>query len=705
VLSAGNGQTLHVDFVPTDTADYTNASKDVAINVTQAALTVSGITANNKTYDGGTTAVLSGTPGTLVAVIGTDDVTLTGTAVGAFADKNVGTVKTVTVSGQSLGGAQAGNYNLTEPLAAADITAQALTVSATGQNKVYDGTAAATVTLSDNRVVGDTLSTNYVSAAFADPNVGTGKTVFVSGISISGIDAGNYTFNTTAVTTADILAPAVAVSFALASSSASETVAEPAIVVSLSPASALAVTVDYAVDPNSTAVSGTNYTLPPGTLNFAAGDTTKTIPLAILHDGVCTADLTVLIVLANPVNAALGPTLLHTYTVVDSDFAITARETQDSDGNGRIDAIRIVTSGPLNDDFIGLDITVAGYTVRGYSTGRTANDSEFFILLNEGPLPDTAARPGVELIAGGSLTRLGGQLPLPAEAAPSTPADKAKPVLLSASWFDASGAGVDAADPLYLTFSEPVTSNGALAKDFGLPVAYDTFGADATVANSQNQQDTSMLTITLLGAQPGEPKLTSAGVYSPGALTAGSPTGIYVVDGTRLVDQAGNPALVQTVETAVDLGPSEENVSLAWVAPDGSVMTIDSRQWDIGASSVGAAHYAFDAFQPNGLVVRNNGNVWERIAVSCSDASPDGQPPYVWNVASLAGQDRFEMKVDNTGHGDYTLDLATGPKEIATQLYSGHNQAFDLQFKLPTTLSAGAGVNQRISVTITATRD
>ena len=36
VLNAGNGQTLHVDFVPTDTANYNNASKDVSINVLKA---------------------------------------------------------------------------------------------------------------------------------------------------------------------------------------------------------------------------------------------------------------------------------------------------------------------------------------------------------------------------------------------------------------------------------------------------------------------------------------------------------------------------------------------------------------------------------------------------------------------------------------------------------------------------------------------
>src|SRR4030095_8285754 len=40
VLNAGNGQTLHVDFTPTDTTNYTNASKNVLINVTKATPTI-----------------------------------------------------------------------------------------------------------------------------------------------------------------------------------------------------------------------------------------------------------------------------------------------------------------------------------------------------------------------------------------------------------------------------------------------------------------------------------------------------------------------------------------------------------------------------------------------------------------------------------------------------------------------------------------
>jgi hypothetical protein len=111
----------------------------------------------------------------------------------------------VTVSGISISGADAGNYTFnTTATATANITARVLVVSATADGKVYDGTTTAVAHLSDNRVGGDILTDSYTSATFADQNAGAGKTVTVSGITISGADAGNYTANTSATTTADI---------------------------------------------------------------------------------------------------------------------------------------------------------------------------------------------------------------------------------------------------------------------------------------------------------------------------------------------------------------------------------------------------------------------------------------------------------------------------------------------------------------------
>src|SRR4030095_16574181 len=43
------------------------------------------------------------------------------------------------------------------------------------------------------------------TATFADKNAATGKLVTANGLGLSGVDAGNYTVNATATTTADIL--------------------------------------------------------------------------------------------------------------------------------------------------------------------------------------------------------------------------------------------------------------------------------------------------------------------------------------------------------------------------------------------------------------------------------------------------------------------------------------------------------------------
>jgi|GEM_PF-920652 len=79
-----------------------------------------------------------------------------------------------------------------------------LMVSAEGMNKVYDGTTEATVTLSDNRKSGDEITVTYTHATFDSRDAGTGKSIMVHGISISGRDADKYGYNTIATTHADI---------------------------------------------------------------------------------------------------------------------------------------------------------------------------------------------------------------------------------------------------------------------------------------------------------------------------------------------------------------------------------------------------------------------------------------------------------------------------------------------------------------------
>jgi hypothetical protein len=194
-----------------DAGNYELASTSASTSADITAATLTGsITANNKPYDGTTTATIA--TRTLNGVMGSDDVSLVG-GTATFAGKNAGSGKSVTATGLSLSGADAGNYQLASASAAttADISARPLTVSATGVNKVYDGTTAATVTLSDDRVSGDVLSTSYATASFADKNVGN-KAVNVSGVSITGTDAANYTVNITGSTLAEITARTLTVS-------------------------------------------------------------------------------------------------------------------------------------------------------------------------------------------------------------------------------------------------------------------------------------------------------------------------------------------------------------------------------------------------------------------------------------------------------------------------------------------------------------
>jgi hypothetical protein len=137
-----------------------------------------------------------------------------------FADAAVGLGKSVTVSGLILTGSAAANYTLTQPTGlTADISSAGVTIASgiTANSKVYDTTA--TATLSSNNVVltgvlsGDTsnvaLSTNNCTASFATATVGTGKPVTVTGLSLTGTAAGNYSLTEPAGLTADITAGTV----------------------------------------------------------------------------------------------------------------------------------------------------------------------------------------------------------------------------------------------------------------------------------------------------------------------------------------------------------------------------------------------------------------------------------------------------------------------------------------------------------------
>ncbi|WP_418319282.1 YDG domain-containing protein [Piscinibacter sakaiensis] len=173
-------------FVPVGTTDLNNYVLPTAASgpgtIVPKPLTVAGISANNKTYDGSVAATLSNS-GALVGLVGAQTLVLSNTGA-RFDTKDAGTGKPVTVDGLAIadGSGSASNYRLASNTATttADINRRQLGGSFSAADKVYDGTTTAAVTLINlsNLVGSETLNTT-TSGNFDNRNVGNNKPVSV----------------------------------------------------------------------------------------------------------------------------------------------------------------------------------------------------------------------------------------------------------------------------------------------------------------------------------------------------------------------------------------------------------------------------------------------------------------------------------------------------------------------------------------------
>ena len=211
--NVGTGKNVNISKIilgGTDAANYTVGSlsqNETGASITPKPVSVSGITARDKEYDGSTTVVLDYSDVTFAELVEGDELTVA-SATGAFVDKNAGPEKTVTVSGITLGGNDADNYQLTSDSAStvAAITAKTLRhidVSGVTVTKQYDGTTAAGTASGDvtftGNVASDDIGITATAGLYADENAGSGKTVALS-LTLTGRDASNYTLEQSAAT-------------------------------------------------------------------------------------------------------------------------------------------------------------------------------------------------------------------------------------------------------------------------------------------------------------------------------------------------------------------------------------------------------------------------------------------------------------------------------------------------------------------------
>ncbi|GBL57461.1 filamentous hemagglutinin [Pseudomonas citronellolis] len=211
--NAGNDKAVSGSGIGLTGAEANNYSFDTAAQIGTADINRKVLTATadvtDKVYDGNTNAQLSNV--NLVGVVAGDEGAVVGTgSTGSFADRNAGNDKAVSGSGIALSGSEAGNYSFdtTAQIGAADISRKVLTGTADVADKVYDGTTNAqlgniglvgVVAGDEGKVAGSG------AGSFADKNAGSDKSVSGSGVALSGAEAGNYSFDTTArIGTADI---------------------------------------------------------------------------------------------------------------------------------------------------------------------------------------------------------------------------------------------------------------------------------------------------------------------------------------------------------------------------------------------------------------------------------------------------------------------------------------------------------------------
>jgi hypothetical protein len=171
ILNAGSNQTLHVDFTPTDTTNYNNASNDVTINVLKAPATV---TADNKSKN-----------------YGDDNPTLTATVVGeveggdainyslsttATKYSNVGTYSIVVTLGSNP------NYNVTPTDGTLTINKKDASVTADDKSKTYgDDNPTLTATVVGEVEGGDAINYSLSTTATKYSNVSTYSIVVTLG--------------------------------------------------------------------------------------------------------------------------------------------------------------------------------------------------------------------------------------------------------------------------------------------------------------------------------------------------------------------------------------------------------------------------------------------------------------------------------------------------------------------------------------------
>ncbi|HEY4289657.1 MAG TPA: MBG domain-containing protein [Puia sp.] len=171
----------------------TDVQQSLTVNPKSLTVTLNSTPAITKIYDGTASATLGSGNYTLNGVVGSDAVTVSGTA--SYDDANAGSGKTVTANAFIMDGAQKDNYTLSTTSAATtgSISAGPITVTANAKTKVY-GTPDPVLDYAVTGLVNGDDASIFSGSLTRDPGENTGTYPITQGTLSAG---GNYTLNFT----------------------------------------------------------------------------------------------------------------------------------------------------------------------------------------------------------------------------------------------------------------------------------------------------------------------------------------------------------------------------------------------------------------------------------------------------------------------------------------------------------------------------
>lgn len=190
----------------------------VILEVNKKTISVSGLNVSDRVYDGTAFVAISGIPD-LSGVEPGDDVGITGFSKGAFLSIHAGSNIPVSVSGLTLVGKQASNYQLEGQMIRGSILPREVFIAGLGNNgvitKEYDGTTEAVLAGTpylEGIIPGDDIGLNGAPRGFYDNrSVGSSHRVTLSGYTLIGSASTDYCLNLNKVYDGSILPKSLAV--------------------------------------------------------------------------------------------------------------------------------------------------------------------------------------------------------------------------------------------------------------------------------------------------------------------------------------------------------------------------------------------------------------------------------------------------------------------------------------------------------------